>query len=239
MTGGYGNSYAQSVGQQAYQAQLENLNDIVPELYQMAYDKYNQEGQDLYNQYSMLGTQEEQDYGRHRDSVADWNAERDYLAGRYDSERDLDYSKYNNDRNFAYEQYGDDKSYAYQEHRNTIADEQWRKEFEEAQRQFNEQMALKESSSESGGDSESEGVTPPAKDPTPPKDPPPPRVPTYNSIVDDCNAYIAGGASRSEISNYIRSAWKSGYISKDEHDRLKETFVPTSHSGGIGGHYVY
>ena len=47
MTGGYGNSYAQSVGQQAYQAQLENLNDIVPELWQMAYDRYNQERQAL------------------------------------------------------------------------------------------------------------------------------------------------------------------------------------------------
>ena len=54
MTGGYGNSYAATVGNQAYQASLENLNDIVPELYQMAYDKYNQEGQDMYNQYSML-----------------------------------------------------------------------------------------------------------------------------------------------------------------------------------------
>lgn len=54
MTGGYGNSYAQSVGQQAYQSELQNLNDIVPQLYQMAYDRYNQEGQDLYNQYTLL-----------------------------------------------------------------------------------------------------------------------------------------------------------------------------------------
>jgi hypothetical protein len=113
MTGGYGNSYAQSVGQQAYQAQLDNLNDIVPELHQMAYDKYNQEGQDLYNQFSMLGSQEERDYGRYRDSVTDWQTERNYLAGRYDSERDFDYSKYNNERNFAYGQYSDDRNFAY------------------------------------------------------------------------------------------------------------------------------
>lgn len=71
MTGGYGNSYAQSVGQQAYQAQLENLNDIVPELYQMAYDKYNMEGQDLYNQYSILGEREKLEYDRYRDKVRD------------------------------------------------------------------------------------------------------------------------------------------------------------------------
>lgn len=142
MTGGYGNSYAQTVGNQAYQASLENLNDIVPELYQMAYDRYNQEGQDLYNQYSMLGAQEEQDYGRYRDSVSDWQTERDYLTGRYDAERDYDYNKYANERDFAYEQYADDKSYAYNEHRNAIADEQWQKEFEEAQRQYNESLAF-------------------------------------------------------------------------------------------------
>lgn len=152
MTGGYGNSYAQSVGQQMYAKEMQNLNDIVPELYAMAYDKYNQEGQDLYNQYAMLGAQEERDYGRHRDSLSDWLAERNYLAGRYDSERDYDYSKYVDDRNFdygkysddrnlAYSEYSDDKTLAYNEHRNAIEDEQRQKEFEEAVRQFDANLA--------------------------------------------------------------------------------------------------
>ena len=60
MTGGYGNSYAQSAGQQAYQNSLDNLNDIVPELYQMAYDRYNQQGQDMINKLSVLDA----DYNR-------------------------------------------------------------------------------------------------------------------------------------------------------------------------------
>ena len=161
MTGGYGNSYAQSVGQQAYQAQLQNLNDIVPELYQMAYDKYNQEGQDLYNQYSMLGNQENQDYGRYRDTVSDWQTERSYLTDRYDSERSFDYSKYADDRNFTYGKYGDDKKYAYQDYADKIAQEQWKAEFDEAKRQFDEQMAFsreqyndsKASNTKSGGTS--------------------------------------------------------------------------------------
>lgn len=144
MTGGYGNSYAQSVGQQAYQAELDNLNDIVPELYQMAYDKYNQEGQDLLNQYALVGDQEDRDYGRYRDSVADWLTERDYLTGRYDSERDFDYSKYNNERDFAYGKYADDKSYAYQGYRDNIGDAQWQANFDEAVRQFDETMKLKD-----------------------------------------------------------------------------------------------
>ena len=152
MTGGYGNSYAASVGNQAYQQSLQQLNDIVPELYQMAYDRYNQEGQDLYNQYAMLGERENADYGRYRDSVNDWQTERDYLTGRYDTERNLDYSKYTDernfqygkyadDRNFAYGQYADDKSYAYNDYRNKIEDAQWQATFDESLRQYNEQFA--------------------------------------------------------------------------------------------------
>lgn len=85
MTGGYGNSYAQSVGQQMYQKELQNLNDVIPELYQMALDRDNQEKQDLYNQFAMLEDRESIDYGRYRDSMADWLAERDYLTNRYDN----------------------------------------------------------------------------------------------------------------------------------------------------------
>lgn len=142
MTGGYGNSYAATVGNQAYQASLQNLNDIVPELYQMALDRYNQEGQDLINQYGILGDRENTDYGRYRDTVSDYNTERNYLSGRYDSERNYDYGKYSDDRNFNYGKYSDDKSYAYNEHRNAIADEQWQKQFDEAMRQYNENMAF-------------------------------------------------------------------------------------------------
>lgn len=67
MTGGYGNSYAQSVGQQAYQAQLDNLNDIVPELYAMALDKYNMDGQELYNKYGMLTDDYDRGYAKYQD----------------------------------------------------------------------------------------------------------------------------------------------------------------------------
>lgn len=168
LTGGYGNSYAATVGNQAYQAQLQNLNDVIPELYQMALAQYNQEGQDLYNQYGLVSDREKLDYARYRDLVGDYLTERDYLAGRYDSERDYDYSKYNNERDFAYNKYSSDrglaydayatdKNLSYQEYRDAIADEQWQKEYDESVRQYNEQMkfqkeqANKTSSGGSGG----------------------------------------------------------------------------------------
>ena len=107
MTGGYGNSYAQSVGQQQYQASLDNLNDIVPELYQMALDRYNQEGQDLYNQYGLVMDRENTDYGRYRDTVSDWMNDRSYLQGVYNDERSFDYGQYIDDRNLDYSLYQD------------------------------------------------------------------------------------------------------------------------------------
>ena len=151
MTGGYGNSYAQSVGQQAYQAHLQELNNKIPELYQLAMNKYQMEGDALYNQAALMAQQEELDYGRYRDQVGDWQAERDYLAGRYDTERDYDYGKWADGRDFAYNQFADNRAYDYQVGRDKTADEQWQKEFEEAKRQFDQQYALKTGSS--GGSS--------------------------------------------------------------------------------------
>jgi len=103
LTGGYGSSYAQNVGQQAYQAQLQDLNDVVPELYQMALDQYNQKGQDLYDQYSLLATQEDQDYGRYQDQLSHYYTELDRLTedARYQGEQD--YGRWADGRNFDYQ----------------------------------------------------------------------------------------------------------------------------------------
>ena len=102
MTGGYGNSYAQSVGQQAYQGYLTGLTDKIPELYQLALNKYQLDGDALKEQYALLSDRENQDYGRHRDAVAAWQTDRNFLAGRYDQERTWDYGKYTDDRNYDY-----------------------------------------------------------------------------------------------------------------------------------------
>ncbi len=86
MTGGYDSSYTETAGHQAYQGYLQQLNDKVPELYQLALSQYNQEGQDLKDQYALYADMDEREYGRHiddlnmrygmhRDDVADWQYE--------------------------------------------------------------------------------------------------------------------------------------------------------------------
>lgn len=153
MTGGYGNSYAQSVGQQTYQGYLQQLNEVVPELYQMALNQYNQEGQNLYNQYSMLGAQEEQDYGRYRDQVSDFYTQLQQTYDQYNAERDFDYSKYTDERNFGYDQYLNDLNYQYQQERDQVEDERWQKEYDFALQQYNDSKNTGGSTgTSSGGD---------------------------------------------------------------------------------------
>lgn len=74
LTGGYGNTYGQAVGQQQYNAYLQQLNDIVPELYDRAYAHYQNEGQDMLNQYGLLGDLRDTEYGRYQDALNQyWN----------------------------------------------------------------------------------------------------------------------------------------------------------------------
>ena len=138
LTGGYGNSYAQSVGQQAYNAQLENLNDVIPELYQMALDKYNMEGQELLNMMGILSGERDYALGLHNDK---YNKALEML-----NRADSDY--YN----------GANMHYTEQDTINSLAQQNWQNEFsawdanntnawkqaeyDESVRQFDEQMAF-------------------------------------------------------------------------------------------------
>ena len=83
MTGGYGNSYAQSVGQQTYQGYMQQLTDKIPELWQMAYNKYTQEGQEMKDLISIYGSLYNTEYGEHRDAVTDSNNELSHLTNLY------------------------------------------------------------------------------------------------------------------------------------------------------------
>ena len=146
MTGGYGNSYAQSVGQQAYQGYLQGLNDKIPELYQLALNQYNTEGQALYDQASLIAGMEDQSYGRYRDTLSDYYTDLGLATddARYQAEQD-------------YAKWADNLSFLYQQDRDRVSDEQWQAQFDEAKRQYEEQMALSRGSSSSSSSSSDSG----------------------------------------------------------------------------------
>ena len=94
LTGGYGNSYAQQVGQQTYDDYMLGLYEKGDQLRKEAYQRYQDEKADRYNQFGALGQQEDREYGRHQDEEANWRSDRDYYTGVYDSERNFDYNDY-------------------------------------------------------------------------------------------------------------------------------------------------
>ena len=110
MTGGYGNSYAQSVGQQAYQNQLDNLNDIVPELYQMALDKYNMGLDNLYNQYGLLSSERDNEYGLHQDGYSRLLDKLGIAKDDYYSGADMFYTEQGNKNSALGQEFSDEMS---------------------------------------------------------------------------------------------------------------------------------
>lgn len=115
LTGGYGNSFAQMAGQQAYQGYLQGLTDKIPELAQLAQAQYDRQGQDLYQQYGLLSGEDQKGYDQWLGAYNRWLAERDYNTGRFDTERGYDYGQY----------------------RDTVGDDQWKAQFDEDLRRFN------------------------------------------------------------------------------------------------------
>ena len=59
LTGGYGNSYASQVGNQAYQQYLTALNDNIPQLWDRAYQVYQDQGDQLMQQYQLAAAHPE------------------------------------------------------------------------------------------------------------------------------------------------------------------------------------
>ena len=137
LTGGYGNSYATTAGQQAYNSYMQQLNDKIPELEQYAYQKYLNEGNELYNQGNMLQQLDSTDYGRYRDTVSDYNTDRDYYYNAYNNERNFDYGQYRdnvsdwqNDRSYNRAVYESDRDFEYGKQQDALAQDNWQKQFD-------------------------------------------------------------------------------------------------------------
>ncbi len=116
LTGGYDSTYAQGAAQQQYDAYLQRLGDVVPDLYDKAYNRYQQEGTDMMQQYQMLGGLRDTEYNRYQD---DYNRYMDSLQQLQQREGDLynrGYTQWQNEQEMSYERQQD----AYQKAVNLI-----------------------------------------------------------------------------------------------------------------------
>lgn len=92
LTGGYGSSYGQNVGQQAYNAYMQELSAQIPELYEMERAAYDAETDRLYQQYTMAQGRENQAYNRWQDEYDRWFAEQQAAQSQSNWEREFDYT---------------------------------------------------------------------------------------------------------------------------------------------------
>lgn len=114
MTGGYANSYASTAGSQAYQSYLQQLNDRVPELYQLARDTYDRDLGMQMDQLNIYRDLDNTDYMRYADQLADYYNRAQLADSQYQT-------LYNQD----YNQWLDQRNYDYQISRDAIEDAHW------------------------------------------------------------------------------------------------------------------
>lgn len=91
-TGGLASSYAGTVAQQSYNDYMTKLSDKIPELRQLAYSMYQDEGDRQRQNLEMLTALEQGDYAKYADLLAQYNTDRNFDYGAYrDNVSDLRY----------------------------------------------------------------------------------------------------------------------------------------------------
>ena len=113
LTGGYGNTYAQRAGQQAYHQHLQALTDQIPELYQLALSRYNQEGDRLKEQFALTGELAADEYGKYQDAQSQYWQGIDRAQAEADTAYDRGQTSWYNELQL--KQQADDNAYAKQQ----------------------------------------------------------------------------------------------------------------------------
>lgn len=90
-TGGLASSYAGSAAQQSYNQYMSALGDKIPELRQLAYQMYRDEGDDMRSDLNILLNKEQMDYGRYQDRLGQYNADRSFAYGAWSDQQDREY----------------------------------------------------------------------------------------------------------------------------------------------------
>jgi hypothetical protein len=144
LSGGYANSYAQTVGQQQYNAYMAELAAILPELEARAYDRWRDEGADLYNQFQLTQGLDATDYDRYRDTVGDYYNDLGYAYGKWQDLYGNDYNQYLN----ALAAWQDDRNFAYQQAMDALAQQNYEREWA-----YRQQQDAQKSSGSGGGKS--------------------------------------------------------------------------------------
>ena len=141
MTGGYGNSYAETAGAQAYQQYMTELYDKGLSMRDRAYQAYQDELANKREQYNILQQAENEEYGRYRDTYSDWQKEEEQAYNRAQAEREMDYKEYMDALNYYTGLMQIENQAWASEAERQEAIRQYEKSFAESQRQYDTSLA--------------------------------------------------------------------------------------------------
>ncbi len=124
-TGGYANSYGVTAGTQAYGAYMEKLGNVIPSLYSLAYERYQNEGKELQNQYELLLSQENRERSLAQNELNNLTDLANYYASKGSALRKEEISLWEN----ALARADALSKLEYQKSRDAVADAKWQKEY--------------------------------------------------------------------------------------------------------------
>ena len=91
-TGGMASSYAASASSQANNYYMAQLADKIPELEQLAYQRYLGQGEALMDQLQAVQALEAGDYAKYQDALGQWNTDRAFAYNAWSDARDFSYA---------------------------------------------------------------------------------------------------------------------------------------------------
>ena len=112
------NSYAITAAQQAGNYYNSQMNNKIPELYQLAYEMYLQDKASMVEDLGILQNMDNTQYNRYRDTMSDFYNDKNFAYGVYQDavnqgnwQQNFDYNKLVADRNFNYDSTWRDKEW--------------------------------------------------------------------------------------------------------------------------------
>ena len=138
MTGGYGSSNAVIAGQQAYQQNISEMTDIIPELQNTALNAWQANRGALTDNLYALMNADDADYTKWMNEYNMWATDREYYAQKVANMSDEEFNRYLAELS----SWENDRAYYAGQKQQAVANQQWEANFAEQRRQFNQQMAF-------------------------------------------------------------------------------------------------
>lgn len=130
-TGGLPSTAAVSAAAQAGNYYAAQMTDKIPELYQLAYNKYVTDHSMKLSDLGAVQSAEQADYSKFLDQMNQYNTDRNFLYNQYLAQLD----QYNADRNFGYSQHLDEvnNQTLIRQENAALSDAEWQRKYELAQ----------------------------------------------------------------------------------------------------------